>query len=80
MWPRGEEFSASIRRERSAGLTGFVAFMTRRDAEFCSREADGISWNGSTIKTSWGKAMALPPRPRYRKLDRDKTYCWTKEC
>lgn len=59
MWPRGEQ------RERLAGLTGFVAFMTRGEAEYAFKQADGAMWGGVRIKLSWGKAMPLPNRAMY---------------
>lgn len=59
MWPRGEQ------RERVGGLTGFVAYMTRKDAEFAFKEADGVIWGGTRVKMSWGKAMPLPSRAMY---------------
>ena len=59
MWPRGEQI------ERKAGLTGFVAYMTRQDAERAMKEADGITWGGSRVRLSWGKAMPLPNRAMY---------------
>lgn len=69
MWPRGEEASGGagggitlLRNTRSAGLTGFVCFMRREDAETAVAEADGISWGGAQLHTSWGKAM---PKPRH---------------
>lgn len=72
MWPRGEEvvggaggMITALRNTRSAGLTGFVCFMRREDAEYALKESDGITWGGSVLKTSWGKAMPKPPRPYY---------------
>lgn len=65
MWPRGEQ------RERVGGLTGFVAYMTRAEAEHAFKEADGAVWGGSKLKLSWGKAMPLPSRAMYP-ADRDK--------
>uniref|UniRef100_V5GLQ8 Uncharacterized protein n=1 Tax=Kalmanozyma brasiliensis (strain GHG001) TaxID=1365824 RepID=V5GLQ8_KALBG len=59
MWPRGEQ------RERATGLTGFVAFMTRAEAEQAFKEADGATWAGVRLKLSWGKAMPLPSRAMY---------------
>lgn len=73
MWPRGDDVHGgagggitSLRNTRSAGLTGFVCFMERADAEFACREADGITWGGCILRTSWGKAMPKPPKPFYR--------------
>ncbi|CAD6887306.1 unnamed protein product [Tilletia laevis] len=74
MWPRGDEMGGAggagagitmVRRMQSAGLTGFVSFMRREDAERAIRESDGLSWAGSIIRASWGKAMPIPVRPQY---------------
>ena len=59
MWPRGEQ------RDRVGGLTGFVAYMTRTDAEYAFKQADGALWGGVRVKLSWGKAMPLPQRAMY---------------
>lgn len=59
MWPRGEQ------RERVSGLTGFVAYMTRGEAERAFKEADGAIWGGVRVKMSWGKAMPLPTKAAY---------------
>ncbi|CDS00736.1 uncharacterized protein SPSC_05030 [Sporisorium scitamineum] len=59
MWPRGEQ------RDRISGLTGFVAYMTRAEAEYAFRQADGAMWGGVRVKMSWGKAMPLPARAMY---------------
>ncbi|KDN36510.1 hypothetical protein K437DRAFT_241154 [Tilletiaria anomala UBC 951] len=73
MWPRGDEALGggagagitSLRKDRLAGLTGFVAYMQREDAEYALKETDGITWGGAFIKTGWGKAMPLPTRASY---------------
>lgn len=73
MWPRGEDFSlggagagiTGLRNQRSAGLTGFVSFMRREDAEYALKESDGITWGGSLIRTGWGKAMPIPGKAAY---------------
>lgn len=72
MWPRGDESVGGagagitlFRNTKSAGLTGFVCFMNREDAESALREADGISWGGSVLHTSWGKSMPRPVKPFY---------------
>ncbi|TKY89811.1 hypothetical protein EX895_001108 [Sporisorium graminicola] len=59
MWPRGEQ------RERVVGLTGFVSYMTRSEAEYAFKQADGVMWGGIRVKLSWGKAMPLPARAMY---------------
>ncbi|PWN48290.1 hypothetical protein IE53DRAFT_319701 [Violaceomyces palustris] len=72
MWPRGEEAFGgagggitNLRKDRSAGLTGFVAYMRREDAEYALKETDGVRWGDTLIKTGWGKAMPLPSRPTF---------------
>ncbi|CAO1631482.1 unnamed protein product [Parajaminaea phylloscopi] len=72
MWPRGEDIVGGagagitlLRNTRSAGLTGFVCFMRRDDAEIALEEGEGISWGGSLLHTSWGKAMPKPARAHY---------------
>ncbi|KIR70198.1 U2-associated protein SR140 [Cryptococcus deuterogattii CA1014] len=58
MWPRGDEvFSqASARR----GLTGFVSYMERKDAERAVKELDGSEWMGNSIRVGWSKPVAKP--------------------
>ncbi|OXG19342.1 U2-associated protein SR140 [Cryptococcus neoformans Tu259-1] len=58
MWPRGDEaFSqASTRR----GLTGFVSYMERKDAERAVKELDGSEWMGNSIRVGWSKPVAKP--------------------
>ncbi|CAO1637564.1 unnamed protein product [Sympodiomycopsis kandeliae] len=72
MWPRGEESTGgagggitAYRNTKSSGLIGFVCYMKREDAEYAMKEADGISWGGCTLATSWGKAMPRPARAFY---------------
>lgn len=74
MWPRGEEVVGGagggitlLRNTRSAGLTGFVCYMKRDDAELAMKEADGITWGGCMLKCSWGKAMSLPSTAMFGK-------------
>ena len=54
-----------MRRAKQAGLGGFVAMMDRKSAEQAVKELDGFEWNGSVLRTGWGKSMPLPPRPAY---------------
>lgn len=54
MWPR-KEF------EKSGTNCGFVAFMSRADAE---RALEGLRTQGE-IKIGWGKSVKLPPHPMY---------------
>jgi U2-associated protein SR140 len=71
MWPRtdasvgpGADMNAS-RRNKSSGLSGFVAYMRRKDAETALRELDGFSWAGSLLRVGWSKAVPIPARPMY---------------
>ncbi|EAU91487.2 SR140 protein [Coprinopsis cinerea okayama7 len=56
MWPRGDASSGpgadmtSTRKAKSAGLSGFVSYMKRRDAEEALREFDGFDWGGSILR------------------------------
>ncbi|KAK0212865.1 SR140 protein [Desarmillaria ectypa] len=56
MWPRtdatvgpGADMTAS-RRTKNSGLSGFVSFMKRKDAEEALRELDGFDWGGSILR------------------------------
>jgi U2-associated protein SR140 len=69
MWPRGNTNSGpggdpSGRR----GLSGFVSFMTRADAEDALREFDGFDWGGSILRVGWSKAVSMASKPLYGKL------------
>ncbi|EIW83124.1 hypothetical protein CONPUDRAFT_136269 [Coniophora puteana RWD-64-598 SS2] len=71
MWPRGDaavgpggDMTAS-RRNKSAGLSGFVSFMKRKDAETALRELDGFDWGGSILRVGWSKAVQVAARPLY---------------
>ncbi|KAG6866724.1 hypothetical protein C0991_011383 [Blastosporella zonata] len=71
MWPRtdasvgpGADMSAS-RRTKSAGLSGFVSFMKRKDAERALREFDGFDWGGSVLRVGWSKAVPIAAKPQY---------------
>jgi U2-associated protein SR140 len=59
MWPRTEE-----ERQRGANC-GFVAFMSRKDAENALSELDGTSIDGVSLRLSWSKYVALPSQPIY---------------
>lgn len=59
MWPRNEE------EQRRPTRTGFVAFMTRADAEHAYEEMAGELLLGFDLRLSWGKAVAIPPVPVY---------------
>ena len=70
MWPRGDEDTSigagitSTRRSK-AGLSGFVAYMNRRDAEVAVRELDGLDWGGSLLRVGWSKMVKIPAYPLY---------------
>jgi len=71
MWPRtdstigpGADMTAS-RRTRNAGLSGFVSFMKRKDAERALREFDGLDWGGSILRVGWSKAVPIAAKPLY---------------
>ncbi|KAF9222577.1 hypothetical protein BS17DRAFT_783065 [Gyrodon lividus] len=71
MWPRGDgtngpgsEMTVS-RRSRNTGLSGFVSFMKRKDAEVALRELDGFEWGGSILRVGWSKAVAMVSKPLY---------------
>ncbi|KAH7888538.1 hypothetical protein F5I97DRAFT_711635 [Phlebopus sp. FC_14] len=92
MWPRGDgsigpgsDMTAS-RRNRNAGLSGFVSFMKRKDAEGALRELDGFDWGGCTLRVGWSKAVPMAAKPLYvaqrqsrsrsRSRDRDRHGRW----
>ncbi|KAG6920286.1 hypothetical protein DXG01_005055 [Tephrocybe rancida] len=71
MWPRtdasigpGADMTAS-RRTKSTGLSGFVSFMKRKDAERALREFDGFDWGGSVLRVGWSKAVPVAAKPLY---------------
>ncbi|KAG1716417.1 hypothetical protein ID866_769 [Astraeus odoratus] len=71
MWPRGDigngpggDMTAS-RRNRNAGLSGFVSFMKRKHAEAALRELDGFDWGGSVLRVGWSKAVPMGNKPLY---------------
>ncbi|GBE81127.1 hypothetical protein SCP_0308530 [Sparassis crispa] len=71
MWPRGDatigpgaDMTAS-RRSKNAGLSGFVSFMKRRDAEAALRELDGFDWGGSILRVGWSKAVPIAAKPQF---------------
>ncbi|XP_051984742.1 U2 snRNP-associated SURP motif-containing protein-like isoform X2 [Xyrauchen texanus] len=59
MWPRTDEERA---RERNCG---FVAFMTRRDAERALKNLNGKMLMNFEMKLGWGKGVPIPPHPIY---------------
>ncbi|XP_051950316.1 U2 snRNP-associated SURP motif-containing protein-like isoform X1 [Xyrauchen texanus] len=59
MWPRKEEEKSRVTNR------GFVAFMTRKDAERALAALDGKTIMGFEMKLGWGKAVRIPPQPLY---------------
>jgi len=59
MWPRTEEEKARNR------LSGFVAFMSRRDGERALKHLGGKEILGAEVKLGWGKAVPIPTFPIY---------------
>jgi U2-associated protein SR140 len=71
MWPRGDATvgpggdMTATRRTKNAGLSGFVSFMKRKDAEAALRELDGFDWGGSILRVGWSKAVPKVAKPLY---------------
>ncbi|KAF8578708.1 hypothetical protein K439DRAFT_1527590 [Ramaria rubella] len=71
MWPRGDASLGpgsditSSRRAKSAGLSGFVSYMKRRDAEIAVREMDGFDWGGYILRVGWSKAVPVASKAAY---------------
>jgi len=70
MWPRGDEDTSigagiTSSRRAKAGLSGFVAYMRRRDAEIAVKELDGLDWGGCILRVGWSKMVRIPPRALY---------------
>ncbi|KDQ21589.1 hypothetical protein BOTBODRAFT_123385 [Botryobasidium botryosum FD-172 SS1] len=71
MWPRGDPVGGPgsdinhTRRAKSAGLSGFVSFMKRKDAEVAVREMDGYDWGGYILKVGWSKAVPVGQKALY---------------
>jgi U2-associated protein SR140 len=71
MWPRGDNAAGpgadmtAARRNRNSGLSGFVSFMKRRDAEAALKEYDGFDWGGSILRVGWSKAVPIAAKPMY---------------
>uniref|UniRef100_A0A4W5PA19 Zgc:163098 n=1 Tax=Hucho hucho TaxID=62062 RepID=A0A4W5PA19_9TELE len=59
MWPRSDEERTRVTNR------GFVAFMTRKDAERALAALDGKTVMGFEMKLGWGKAVRIPPQPLY---------------
>lgn len=73
MWPRGDATlgpgndMTSTRRSKNVGLSGFVAYMKRKDAEAALRELDGFDWGGSILRVGWSKAVPVAAKAMYGK-------------
>jgi len=70
MWPRGDGGPGDVlsnRRSKSGGLTGFVSFKRRREAELALRKLDGAEWGGSVLRVGWSKAVPTSGRVLYGK-------------
>jgi U2-associated protein SR140 len=68
MWPRGDGGpgdALSNRRSKSGGLTGFVSFKRRKEAELALRKLDGADWVGSVLRVGWSKAVPTSGRVLY---------------
>lgn len=79
MWPRtdgtvgpGADMTTT-RRTKNAGLSGFVSFMKRKDAEAALREFDGFDWGGSVLRVGWSKAVPIAAKPLYGRCTRNVT-------
>ncbi|MFT7814578.1 hypothetical protein Z043-122684 [Arapaima gigas] len=59
MWPRTDDERTRLTNR------GFVAFMTRKDAERALAALDGELVMGFEMKLGWGKAVRIPPQPLY---------------
>lgn len=72
MWPRGDasagpgQAMTQSRLSKNAGLSGFVSYLTRRDAEDALREYDGFEWGGSVLRVGWSKAVPIAAKALYR--------------
>lgn len=70
MWPRGDlpSQSAGEGRRLRSGLSGFVSYMKRRDAEVAVREMDGYEWQGHVLRVGWSKAVPIAAKATYGML------------
>ena len=64
------------RRAKSSGLSGFVSFKRRKDAEVALRELDGTNWAGSALRVGWSKAVPTSGRVLYGKLHKSVSLPW----
>ena len=53
------------RSKKSSGLSGFVSFMKRKDAETAVRDMDGFTWGDSVLRVGWGKAVPIAAKAAY---------------
>ncbi|CAF0807648.1 unnamed protein product [Rotaria sordida] len=59
MYPRSDE-------EKSRGTNcGFVAYMSRKDAERAMHELNGTQLDSISVRMSWGRPVHIPPQPVY---------------
>jgi U2-associated protein SR140 len=71
MWPRGDAPGGpgaditETRRAKSAGLSGFVSYLKRKDAEEAVRSMDGFDWGGFVLRVGWSKAVPVSPIVKY---------------
>lgn len=86
MWPRndgsagpGADMTAS-RKTKNSGLSGFVSFMTRKDAEEALRLFDGFEWGGCVLRVGWSKAVPVAARAMYSKSKRQVVADGAKYC
>ncbi|RSH95364.1 hypothetical protein EHS25_000451 [Saitozyma podzolica] len=67
MWPRGDDEAA---RRGRAGLTGFVSYMTRKDAEKAVEHLDGLDWGGNVIRVVFSKPVPMPLKALYAEQEK----------
>ncbi|THG99166.1 hypothetical protein EW145_g7313 [Phellinidium pouzarii] len=85
MWPRGDASQGPgadmnvSRSKRSAGLSGFVSFMSRKDAEIAVRDIDGFDWGGSVLRVGWSKAVPVAAKAAYLIITRVLGHIHTKK-
>ncbi|KAI6229678.1 hypothetical protein M3Y99_01142800 [Aphelenchoides fujianensis] len=58
LYPRGED---DVRK--GGLLSGFVAYMSRTDAERAMAVMNGVDIRGSQIRCAWARPVAVPPAP-----------------
>lgn len=71
MWPRTDTTvgpgadMTSTRKSKNSGLSGFVSFMKREDAEEALHQFDGFDWGGSVLRVGWSKAVPIAAKAMY---------------